>query len=202
MTPQEALQTLRSRMELHSYGGDGVAMYMGAWEYDADDWRDPEHPPAAALSDDLCPGVPFVDCVARKILGKEHRLLRSLRWLYVGEPGSSTSAHVDPIATHGWMWQATGRKQWRLARWAGKNCTREKHCAWKEVPGLLSVPHAAPTDLFSKTSCKELQEWEGFAGEAWACDLEPGELIFIPSSMLHAVKNIGDSLSIAVSHNW
>merc|ERR1712178_457450 len=114
VTPLEAIQKLRIRQEMDSLGNDGMALYLGAWEYDLDDWTDgAEGPQPPCLGDDLQPGVSFARCLLRSELGDHHAMLRSLRWIYIGEAETGTSAHMDPIATHGWMWMAAGRKEWR-----------------------------------------------------------------------------------------
>eukprot|EP00403_Amphidinium_massartii_P013702 CAMPEP_0178429430 /NCGR_PEP_ID=MMETSP0689_2-20121128/30797_1 /TAXON_ID=160604 /ORGANISM="Amphidinium massartii, Strain CS-259" /LENGTH=433 /DNA_ID=CAMNT_0020051249 /DNA_START=59 /DNA_END=1356 /DNA_ORIENTATION=+ len=219
MTPKEALQTLRSRSELQKLGGDGIAMYLGAWEYDADDWwvlpdkddasiaKDVDSHRVQGLSDDLKPGVPFARCQAKRALGEDHRFLRCLRWMYIGEPGSGTSSHTDPLATHGWMFQAKGKKRWRLLRWFPEE-NGELPRSWREVPGLVSVPDGVPDDMFSPESCAKLHAWRSkfhlplHSESAWACELTEGEVIFVPSCLLHAVQNVGVELSLAVSHNW
>jgi len=222
MTPLEALAKLRARAEPDLGVDDGIAMYLGAWEYDADDWTDGA--PVAngevapqGLSGDLEPGVSFARCLLSGELGKEHRMLRCLRWIYIGEPGSGTAPHIDPLATHGWMWLAKGVKEWRIVR---LGCV----AGADDAPlGLVPVPAGTPEDLFEPKSCfalasawasrrafpcesreeeEEDEEQEDDACEAWAGELREGELIFIPSGTVHTVLNAGSGLSIAVSHNY
>ncbi|CAK9093052.1 RNase H domain-containing protein [Durusdinium trenchii] len=68
MTPLEALQTLRRREELGPLSDDGLALYVGAWEYDADDCGLPAQEGLTAELQE----VPFADCVLKSQLGSEH----------------------------------------------------------------------------------------------------------------------------------
>ncbi|CAJ1424600.1 unnamed protein product, partial [Effrenium voratum] len=195
MTPKEALSTLRRRSELGPLADDGLAMYIGAWEYDADDWTAGGGDWSAGLSADLKPGVPFAKCMLKEELGEHHELPRSMRWIYIGEPGSGTCAHCDPLCSHGWMWLAAGRKDWRLVHFEAASHTQR----------CEAVPEGAPEDLFSNGSCNNLAQWLqslGASHEAWFGTLLPGELIFVPAGVLHAVQNIGPGVSIAVSQNF
>ncbi|CAE7031989.1 psr-1, partial [Symbiodinium sp. CCMP2456] len=195
MTPQEALRLLRSREEMGSLADDGLCLYIGAWEYDADDWTAGGAAWSQGLSQDLKPGVPFAQCMVKEELGERHELVRSLRWLYIGEVGSGTSAHADPLASHGWMWLAAGRKDWRFVNWKARGA--RQRCE--------AVPEGAPKDLFESSSCPELASWlqkNEAAHEAWFGELNTGELIFVPSAILHSVRNRGTRSSIAVSHNF
>eukprot|EP00435_Cladocopium_sp_Y103_P071472 s317_g37.t1 len=171
---------------------DGLAMYLGAWEYDADDWTRGGADWSDGLNSELG-SVPFARCIFKDELGERHELCRSLRWIYIGEEGSGTSAHRDPLCSHGWMWLARGQKQWHLVTWE------------EAVAGCEAVPQGAPKDLFSVKGCEELDAWLkrlNARHEAWCGNLCEGELIFIPSGILHAVKNVGKGISIAVSHNF
>eukprot|EP00439_Symbiodinium_sp_Y106_P045282 s3601_g5.t1 len=133
--------------------------------------------------------------MVKEELGESHELARSLRWLYIGEVGSGTSAHADPLASHGWMWLAAGRKDWRFVNWKAKGV--RQRCE--------AVPEGAPKDLFESSSCPELAAWlqkNEAMHEAWFGELNTGELIFVPSAILHSVRNRGTRTSIAVSHNF
>ncbi|CAE7495715.1 unnamed protein product [Symbiodinium microadriaticum] len=139
--------------------------------------------------------VPFAQCMVKEELGESHELVRSLRWLYIGEVGSGTSAHADPLASHGWMWLAAGRKDWRFVNWKAKGA--RQRCE--------AVPEGAPKDLFESSSCPELAAWlqkNEATHEAWFGELSTGELMFVPSAILHSVRNRGTRSSIAVSHNF
>eukprot|EP00439_Symbiodinium_sp_Y106_P015659 s3601_g2.t1 len=54
---KEALRLLRSREEMGSLADDGLCLYIGAWEYDADDWTAGGAAWSQGLSQDLKPGV-------------------------------------------------------------------------------------------------------------------------------------------------
>ncbi|CAL1169129.1 unnamed protein product [Cladocopium goreaui] len=97
------------------------------------------------------------------------------------------------LCSHGWMWLARGQKQWHLV-------TLEE-----AVAGCEAVPQGAPEDLFSVKGCKEFDAWLkrlNVRHQAWCGNLCEGELVFIPSGILHGVKNVGKGISIAVSHNF
>lgn len=225
MTPRAALQKLRAREELGAWGDDGISMYLRAWEYDSDEWATECPPGGHGLADDVGPGVPFARCVLSEELGAQHPFSRSIRWIYIGEPGSGSLPHVDPLATHAWMWQAKGRKEWRIVRRdpaadalpvcgaPGKRPSpagaAEGGAAEGDEEEVFQVsgapaPLGAPADLFGPEACGALAAW--LAGRpscgAWAGELREGEVLFVPSGTLHAVRNAPPGLSVAISHNY
>lgn len=223
MTPRSALLKLQAREEMGAWGDDGMAMYLRAWEYDVDDWAADnvggEQP--RGLAEDVAPGVPFARCALAEELGQEHALARSIRWIYIGEPGSGSVPHVDPLATHAWMWQAKGKKQWRIVRRdpvadalpvrgaPGKRPQSAAGAGEEEDEDVFQVsgapaPLGAPPELFGPRACGALAAWlAGSHGcEAWAGDLDEGEVLFVPSGTLHAVRNAPPGLAVAVSHNY
>merc|ERR1712032_176376 len=79
-----------------------------------------------------------------------HPLTRRLRWIYIGEPGTGAAPHVDPLATHAWMWQASGRKEWRIVR---------RDPLADALPAVGACLPGAPLDLFVPTVCDALVNW-------------------------------------------
>mmetsp|Transcript_20665 Transcript_20665/g.71476 ORF Transcript_20665/g.71476 Transcript_20665/m.71476 type:complete len:459 (-) Transcript_20665:172-1548(-) len=195
------------------------ALYLSAWPYDGEDWSSGAAGESAGvygLGLDIGPGVAFAKCLLCSELGKVHPLPRRLRWIYIGEPGTGSAPHVDPLSTHAWMWQAAGRKEWRIVR---------RDPVADAFPALgASSPPGAPLDMFGPTVCDALatwaqsvRPWQSLEAEswkldsdgltdgltAWAGELKPGELLFVPAGTLHAVRNAaGTGPSVAVSHNY
>lgn len=233
MTPRGALKRLKARADIGHWGDDGVAMYLRAWEYDADDWQSGSSASSSVrcIAEDVTPGPPFASCTFEKELGASHPLPRSLRWIYIGEPGSGSPAHVDPLATHAWMYQAAGQKAWRLVRRdpasdaipADPREQQEGPPPVEDPDGIFQAsgapaPEGVPGDLFSPKSCHLVAAWadaaeardrdwgatsaEGSGWCAWAAELREGEVIYIPAGVLHGVQNVAPGLSVAISHNF
>eukprot|EP00415_Alexandrium_ostenfeldii_P003408 UN3408 len=109
-----------------------------------------------------------------------------MRWLYFGEQGTACEAHVDPLASHAWMWLTRGRKSWRfLLPPETVDVTNPGGCP--DLFDCESIARAAPRLLGSRLL---------------HVDIMPGELLFIPSRCVHAVRNVARGLTVAVSHNF
>lgn len=185
-------------------------LYLSAWEYDPpsdsedDEEEDEEeeekceeetceenkHVPVgrSRLIEDIRGGVPCMPCLLdSSAFGGAQILSRLLRWLYVGEPGSACPAHIDPIASQAWMWVACGEKHWRLA----------------VLPDGAIHPASGINESFPDLfDCAAVAAWAPPGTKLlWVKAIE-GELIFVPSLVVHAVRNVGAGLTVAVSHNF
>jgi len=171
----------------------GVQLYLTAWEYDppADGEHDcsseAESEQPNSLADDICGGVPFLPC----LLGRAQHpafwtVSKLMRWLYFGEQGTACETHVDPLASHAWMWLTRGGKSWRILL----------------PPSSVEAAHPdACPDLFDCESIARMAcHLQG--SRLFHTDLRPGELLFVPSRCMHAVRNAAPGLTIAVSHNF
>ena len=104
-----------------------------------------------------------------------------LRWIFVGEPGSGSAAHIDIFNSSAWLALVTGRKHWRM-------------CAPGETPrgrtGVAIDLFASPTQL--------AQQFPGLT--IYETEQAPGEIVWTPPDCLHAVSNLEHS--IAVTQNY
>jgi len=162
---------------------------MRAWEYDPP--IDELEEEAVSydgpfLSSDIGCGVPFARCVLASSPDSAVRALsQMMRWIFIGEGGTGTETHVDPIASHAWMWVAVGEKDWRILV---QSPSTTRHLATKRLP-----------DLFSCASVAELSEADA---ELWHGSLRAGELLFLPAGAIHSVWNASPGLTIALTHNF
>jgi len=196
MSAHAALELLCSRKEaLPGSQGSSERFYMSAWEYDppvspdADDAK-MSSTRDASLAEDVMGGVPFMQCLLEtsRYPGVQ-ALSKLLRWVYIGEKGTACATHSDPLASHAWMWLATGQKEWRFLA----------HPAGEVDP---ADPTPLQVNLFSCQSVAQaLKQDAGNATLYWAT-VKSNDLLFVPSMVWHAVRNAGNPLTIAVSHNF
>eukprot|EP00405_Crypthecodinium_cohnii_P055433 CAMPEP_0206616926 /NCGR_PEP_ID=MMETSP0325_2-20121206/59291_1 /ASSEMBLY_ACC=CAM_ASM_000347 /TAXON_ID=2866 /ORGANISM="Crypthecodinium cohnii, Strain Seligo" /LENGTH=696 /DNA_ID=CAMNT_0054138733 /DNA_START=317 /DNA_END=2404 /DNA_ORIENTATION=- len=148
------------------------------------------------LAADLNEGkIPFMRCLLEESESEGLRSLsKLLRWLYVSEPGTACATHIDPMATQAWMYLTAGRKEWRFVRMPQKSTS-----ATSAVDALSDAYRLDAPDLFD---CRTVAASEYPQGSSFFhVRLEEGGFLFIPSLVFHAVRNTGDDLTIAVSHN-
>eukprot|EP00927_Polykrikos_kofoidii_P073651 TRINITY_DN6966_c0_g2_i1.p1 TRINITY_DN6966_c0_g2~~TRINITY_DN6966_c0_g2_i1.p1 ORF type:complete len:485 (-),score=62.94 TRINITY_DN6966_c0_g2_i1:7-1398(-) len=189
---QAALAELCSRTQKNNPGAttNEEALYLTSWEY---------HPPdqhastgqrlvgSESLIDDICGGVPIMPCLFDASWHPGLKALsRLLRWIYIGERGSACETHADPIASHAWMWLASGEKLWRFAV--------SPHTHVDTEYGVVD------TDLFDCAAIAKANVPIGT--RLFYATMRPGDLIFVPSLVFHSVRNCGTELTIAVSHNF
>jgi hypothetical protein len=106
----------------------------------------------------------------------------ALSWIYFGEQGTGSPSHVDVVNTSAWLLLAKGRKHWRFVHSEQANrCGNTGNWADLFAPDL---------DQFSMMDTIE----------GWDLVQSPGEIVWVPSQCLHAVRNI--SSTIAVTHNY
>jgi len=113
--------------------------------------------------------------------------------LFIGPEGSGSGLHIDAIDSHFYMILLQGKKHW-----------------------VVFPPNAtaalSPNHLTNHLSADAFQS---NAGEVYPllksvpryeCILEPGEIIFVPASSAHQVKNLEDSLALSGNYvdasNW
>lgn len=106
-----------------------------------------------------------------------------LKWLFIGEDGTGSAMHMDVVASSAWLYVFCGRKHWRLLR------SRSASSAFR-------TERSAVSSLFADLDGADLGE----GAVVFDGVQEPGDLIFVPSPILHEVKNIGTTL--ALTHNF
>lgn len=86
-----------------------------------------------------------------------------LQWIYFGEAGTQTPAHVDVLRSSAWLYLFEGRKEWRF----------------------FTGPAGASADE---------------SATLYVGTQAPGELVWSPPGVVHAVRNIRATL--ALTHNY
>jgi len=118
---------------------------------------------------------------------------KGLRWQFIGEQGTSCTAHSDPYSSHAWMWLASGAKQWRILE------APLAHPSAMEaaISDFADLNNEGRLDLFDcvSTACAVGQR------RLLHTLLSRDEFLFVPSRCVHAVRNVA-RLTIAVSHNF
>ncbi|EGD75714.1 hypothetical protein PTSG_07831 [Salpingoeca rosetta] len=117
---------------------------------------------------------------------------RSWPSLFIGNAGVVSDLHVDAFASNFWMFLVSGVKRWIFfppgdTPKLNPDLTEAGQLSFKVHPFDHSPGEACPHDLYACT-------------QPLMCDLQAGELLFVPSGSPHAVQNITDS--IAVSGNF
>lgn len=124
--------------------------------------------------------------------------------LFLGPARSSCGLHVDTCALHFWCAQLEGKKRWVLFN-------REQLHALGASYELHQDPVFPPettafVDELQATPMEELLA--GARPSSWAgrpspmvCELHPGDVIFVPSGMPHAVQNLDEPV-LSVSANY
>ncbi len=119
-----------------------------------------------------------------------------MRWLFIGNPGSCSSVHVDLLASNGWMYLFSGRKYWKVG--IPKKLLSQRMLADQKY---CNACDSVCEECFKPANPYFSCFYEGF--------LEAGQTIFVPGGAWHSVKNCvedndGQTLSgpnIAVTHN-
>ena len=112
------------------------------------------------------------------------------RWLCLGPRRSGSRPHIDPLATSAWNALISGRKRWVLIDPAAVDTAVT--CADVQA-GCLS-----PAEWF-RDRLPRLRERcpPGTLREAVQ---EPGEVMYVPAGVWHAVLNLTDT--VAITHNY
>ncbi len=115
------------------------------------------------------------------------RLARQKVYLWMGPAGCRAPLHIDPL--HNFAVQLFGRKRWTLFPASQQPSLY--------LPSTLSSPHFSPVDVESP----QLERFPRYADATpLVVDLEPGEILFVPSGWAHHVRSL--SLSISVNLWW
>ncbi|KAJ9467124.1 JmjC domain-containing protein 1 [Diplonema papillatum] len=104
--------------------------------------------------------------------------------LFIGSPKAQTGLHLDNLGSHAWLLQLEGSKHWRFVG-----------------PGhealVYSTPYSFDLDLFDTD----------FATHRLASLLDvteiitkPGDIIFVPGTVYHQVRNLNNSVSISSNY--
>jgi arginase family enzyme len=105
-----------------------------------------------------------------------------LNWIYIGEEGTGSPSHIDVGNTSAWLYVARGSKHWRFVH-NDDTAACGKLGQWAD----LFAPDLA--------RFKSMENIRGFE-----LVQEPGELVWVPSGCLHAVRNLEPT--IALTHNY
>jgi len=172
----EALRLLLLRRETPQ----DDAVYIKTWDY--------VHGGSGELQADI--GVPGLfdragpELAEQPVLGHS---ARSMKWLYIGEPGSRSTTHVDTNLSAAWLWLAHGEKDWVAVHGDDLSLFQmesESGAEGKKLPDLFDaelagVPAAARV----------------YTGVQYA-----GDIMYNPSRCLHAVHNRTHTVSL--THNY
>lgn len=139
-----------------------------------------------------------------------------MKWLYIGSRGSGSATHVDTNLSSAWLWVAQGRKEWVCAH-GGDHAlltagTGSRAYGYKSGGdesdgdgdgsdggggGDSSVPLP---DFFSDGL---FERWpHAKSARLYRGHQEPGEVCFNPSRCVHAVRNVGDHVTVSLTHNF
>lgn len=155
--------------------------YLANWAYDGPGG-------SGSVEADISPPILYFDRSTKRlaeseILGKPGR---NLKWLFIGESGSGSPSHLDTMNTSAWLWCACGRKEWRCLHGGDFGLIGSKERAVGHLPDLFDPD----TDMFP---------WLRQGRLYWGVQ-EPGDIVFTPSCVYHAVRNV--EFTISVTHNY
>uniref|UniRef100_A0A7S3G240 JmjC domain-containing protein n=1 Tax=Palpitomonas bilix TaxID=652834 RepID=A0A7S3G240_9EUKA len=121
--------------------------------------------------------------------GKSHR--PPYRWFLVGPKRSGTNVHIDPLGTSAWNTLISGRKRWVVFPFATKKSYIK--------PGAKVLGDGEAITWFSKLIPQTRKpEWPTHRPIEFI--QYPGETIFVPGGLWHAVLNIDDT--VAITQNY
>lgn len=169
-------EVLADMQQRQQQGPQDAPIYIRDWEYTA----------VQSLVDDL--GVPHWFDRAPAALhnstfgteGPPHKW----RWLYIGEAGSGSATHTDPLDSAAWLFCVRGQKRWRAVH--AEDFAMVSRLGGEDLPDLFH-PN---TDKFP--GMREARLYEGYQ--------EAGDVMFNPSLCVHAIVNTAPSMS--VTHNY
>lgn len=127
------------------------------------------------------------------------RLPKELRpdhkWFLVGDRGTGSRLHVDPLATDAWNALIRGHKRWLFISPTSPDIT-----------SMLTSQENVPSTLMDVYMSQVLPERIARAQQAdpgiivTTALQSPGQTIFVPHGWLHAVENL--DFTVAVTHNF
>jgi len=101
--------------------------------------------------------------------------------LFIARRGTNSGLHVDAFGSHFWMFLISGKKKWTF--YSPEDC------------GSLNPKFYNSLDPIFRPSQDQLD-----ALICYSVELEPGQLLFVPSGSPHRVENMQDT--VAVSGNF
>jgi len=109
-----------------------------------------------------------------------------MKWLFIGEAGSSTRTHFDVLNSSAWLWCARGLKKWRCMH--GGDHQLIPDACWRsgEFPDLFDP---------NVEGYPWLQQVRLFYGIQKA-----GDIMYTPPFVLHGVRNL--EFTISITHNF
>lgn len=128
------------------------------------------------------------------------RLPQSKYWaswpsLFVGKKGSNSKLHVDSGGTGFFMYLVSGRKRWVTYERDERVFLYEKIEGHSTYPDVLGMDKSEEADEFLSNRFPLLHRAE----KAYEIIQEPGQLVYIPPSVPHAVENLEDTIGIAMN---
>ena len=136
-------------------------------------------------------------------------------WLLVGPRGSGSPVHTDPLGTHAWNALVQGTKRWVLfhpdtpkellhTHTLDESPDAPREDLWDDVWGWFHEDLEGIKDAVEK-HFKEKTKSKGVDGEIVRCYeflQEPGDVVFVPSMWHHAVLNVSEQATFAITHNF
>ncbi|MBE2173814.1 arginase family protein [Acinetobacter oleivorans] len=113
-----------------------------------------------------------------KLQNIPENLFKPLLWLFIGPDGSGTNLHYDTLMTHAWLAVISGKK--RVALHPPEN-----------FEGIFELKRTQASEVLARRH--SINSWKYF-------DIEPGEILCIPSGWWHEVLNEG--ITIGLSRNF
>jgi len=104
------------------------------------------------------------------------------QWIFVGDRGTGSESHIDPIGTSAWLYLLEGEKQWDFEIEEGN--LEEEELVWDRK---------SEEPPWKKLRAKEKK--------VYRVTQKAHEMIYVPSQSRHCVLNTGDR-NIAITHNY
>lgn len=119
------------------------------------------------------------------------------RWFTYGSLGSGTWPHLDPIAADAWNYVARGYKWWVLFPRGEEENYGNLYCAEDCSAPIWNADHWFATVGISA----RLNEYDGMDPYKRPIHVlqKPGEVLYIPNGVVHAVLNLDDTIAVGKS---
>lgn len=114
------------------------------------------------------------------------------RWILIGPERSGTGLHIDPLYTNAWVTVLDGIKRWMLF----------PPCCPAEVIGMQSI--SIPSVIWFRDYYEKVTNTIDWPNEWRPVEVLqfPGETVFVPNGWAHLVVNLGEHVTVAVTHNY